>query len=410
MLAASEMDVVEQVDPGSLPSTTTEQGFVKGTQKLAQIGQVGWDSIMSSLMDGSNLSNRSVILIADLTVLWGHALKSFIAKEPVSKAEFYLGFHTSEEYQEWCDIMLTEWMVKGLQNKSISIPGHEWRDMSPPAEHLEAAPARPQLTRLAWNSMSADSESEVYPVIKEEDIRKWAHHPDFGSEFREIMDQHVVECQAGNIQPLKRKGSQFENLLSPPKKKPKHVGEEMDCGSVVAINMVPGVEILSVPMVSIKVAKDSESPKLSLRTDKEIYVVNVSGQDVTVKHGDMMAGMGKITFRQLKEGQAPYDPEHDVKFSVQGHSDLTLLNNQLVTYGEVLKQWASAHDKTFEQCKIAYHKLLQDVGEPWSFTTEMTHQVVARKSVDANQPVTQVNVGNRLEPFFGKANIISFYG
>ena len=77
MLRPSEMDIVDYLDDDALPKNCADV-FPKEAKKFAQIGQNGWNAILSSLFEKNTLPTRAVIVIVDTSVMWGQLQKAFL--------------------------------------------------------------------------------------------------------------------------------------------------------------------------------------------------------------------------------------------------------------------------------------------------------------------------------------------
>ena len=101
----------------------------------------------------------------------------------------------------------------------------------------------------------------------------------------------------------------------------------------------------------------------------------------------------------MKEGQAEYDEDTDIKFIVQSDKDLAFLDSSFGCMRDHLQQWATEKNKSRESCRIAYHALEPDVGGTWSFQATLIQEVCCRMTpLDATDAVTQMSAGTLMTP------------
>jgi len=141
---------------------------------------------LDALFDGAVLSSRQAVLFVDLTVMWGHAYKAaggpltppqgiqvvifntyvfsglvrpgallirqaFVSRQQLSKTPcFYLGFHLDQVHFEWHSTTMVSDLARRFKDGRLAVPGFQVQEPTPPANHMEAAPVRPQLKKLEW--------------------------------------------------------------------------------------------------------------------------------------------------------------------------------------------------------------------------------------------------------------------
>jgi hypothetical protein len=242
----------------------------------------------------------------------------------------------------------------------------------------------------------------VIRQVPDEMIKAWSHHPEFGSEFRALVDTHNAEFSAAAAKmangevvhhtPMKR--AIGESPTSVEKK------ARLNTEALIDVANLPGVEMLSVPLVSIKMPVGSTGGVLflSLRVGHKLYAVNPSDNDVRVRAGSLLAGLGKIGFRTIGEDES-FDQDKDVPFSPTGSAVPIFLDNQLTTIGKAVQDRVAQKSK--EEAKICYHSQEEiaggDVGE---FRLVQTLKVVCRPKAAGEQEVegkvSQQSVGARI--------------
>ena len=329
---------------------------------------------MSSLFEKNTLPTRAVIVIVDASVMWGHCLKAFL-KSHHRLCEFYMGFHVSEEYSEWASLTCEDYLARELQDKTMTLPGYTWQSLTPPAETLAEELPKPPLRRLSWNTADKVHYEEIVPVMRDEDLKRWSHHPHFGAEFRELSDKHknefkVVAAAAQTKRPL------TANAVPTPSPKKAKLDSKLLVDASSLSNY--GVETCAFKLAACKTPVGVSAPTLSNRADGTMALVNTADVAIKIGYGDLLVGFGKIVYRTLKEGEVEYDETKDIKFELKTGNDLAFLDQSFGCMSDHLLAWATAKNKTRENCRIAYHTIESDVGGPWSFKTTCIQSVVAR--------------------------------
>ena len=190
-LHARDMYVVENVQPQSLPDQI-DDGYTKGALKYSQLGADAWHELMLALFDGVTLNTRNAVHVVDIGMLWPESFTAFQRMQQSHKTPFFFqGLMPDVNHSEWLEEAILNKTAQQLQLKSLTLPGYSWRDLTPPAEHLEDSPAQPQLKRLVWEK----SGEGMAPNIRvPDDIKKaWYHHSEFGADFRAFLDAHDAE-------------------------------------------------------------------------------------------------------------------------------------------------------------------------------------------------------------------------
>ena len=61
--------------------------------------------------------------------------------------------------------------------------------------------------------------------------------------------------------------------------------------------------------------------------------------------------------------------------------------------GSVVRKWAEARNTALAQCKVAYRRIEEAAGTPWTFKLKRDQEIVARMK-NEQVPPNQVNAGS----------------
>ena len=105
-----------------------------------------------------------------------------------------MGFCEDLMTHDWHGQEVEEWIAEKLQKQEVTCPGFEWRNLEPPAAHMEDAPFRPSLQALVW-SEPEDNTTLPRALFAEESHKVWQHHGEFGAAFRNLLTFKQESCR-----------------------------------------------------------------------------------------------------------------------------------------------------------------------------------------------------------------------
>ena len=392
-LAARDMECIDSLNPQARPAAG-DMAYPKNANKYCQLGEDCYIQLFDALFENVQINHQQAVLIVDATAKWTHPFKAFLKRRAASKvAHYYMGFVQNIEELDWLKLQLTDHMASQLQSKEQTIAGYEWRSLEPPPEMFEQDVPVPTLKRLVWQT---SSDGLVTPTVTSETEQVWANHSEFGIQFREksgALNDKIVESSSTSTPPKKRLAESSSTQGTPIKvRKIEQAPSVPD--NLVAINTIPGEVVTD---VATSVLKNNFSLTLSLRTENKVYLLNTTDADATIVQGSIVAGFGKLAFRQLGDGVAPFDSSQDVLFEPTSSEDYLLFgpNNNYCTYGEVIGEVDSK-----ENCRICYHEIERDPQHERKFTLKQVWKVAARPKPKEQQslPITASSFASLVPP------------
>ena len=142
--------------------------------------------MFKALFDGVQLTQRNAVLIVDATAKWSHPVLSFLQLQSTSPCVPYrfLGMFQDAETAEWLNHKVIDLVATRFQMKEIVLPNHQWRDLDPPLDMMDAEPTKPQLKCLVWKE---PVDGVPVPDASAEMERMWACHHEYMLEYRELV-------------------------------------------------------------------------------------------------------------------------------------------------------------------------------------------------------------------------------
>ena len=198
-LASKDMDMVEDLDPNALPSTTDDSagGVVQGGKKYEQIGDDGAEKLVDALLSGLEFKERALIVLVDLTPLVGNFISAFFAARVKFQATpmFYFGVCSTHMHREWLERQTLSKLLKLFVADKFVIPGYTPKSAIPPESLLEAPPPKPSMNMMLWMKDVRDSPGMPQGIkFPESTLAKWYEHPKYGAEFKEFFDKVLEVC------------------------------------------------------------------------------------------------------------------------------------------------------------------------------------------------------------------------
>ena len=393
-LSARDMECIESLNPQSLP---TGDAYPKNANKYCQLGEDCYTHLFNALFENVQVNHQQAVLFVDATAKWTHPFKALLKHRANSNVpHYYMGFVHSMEELEWLKHTLSDHIASQLQSKEIAIAGYEWRSLEPPKEMFEQDVPVPTLKRLVWQT---SDDGLVTPTVSSETEQVWANHSEFGTQFREYVDalnDKMVEASSTILQsiPLKKRIPESSSTKSTSAKVRKVDQDATIPDNLVAIDAIPGDVVTD---VATSVLKNNNSLTLSLRTEGKVYLLNTSDADATIVKGSMLAGFGKVAFRQLGDGVPAFDSSMDMMFEPKSSDDYLLMgaNNNYCTFAEAMTEVEGQ-----ENCRICYHEIEKDLQQPQKFTLKPVWKVVARSKPKDQQalPITASSFASLVPP------------
>eukprot|EP00959_Pyramimonas_sp_CCMP1952_P470248 9496306-Pyramimonas_sp.AAC.5 len=190
MVKGSLLQIVEDVDPKALPSTTDSDGNVKGANKVSQIGQDGMLKLIEAMLDGAPINNRHAVIFWEVNPSVGNMFDAFVtARSGWNFPSYYLAMVDDPTHCEWLVHQKTAMAADLHINEKLQIGAIAALPVEMPRSLLEDPPTVPPLNKLVAVS--------VHGVMKlsmpADFIKQWATHPDFGDTFQEKLQAFYSE-------------------------------------------------------------------------------------------------------------------------------------------------------------------------------------------------------------------------
>ena len=384
LLKTKDMLMVESVGDDSLPGTTDSSTHVNPPEKSQQIGVSAGQCILRGFFNSTpDDGERRAQVIIDLTVHTADITRAFI-HERLAKAFgspcYYLGFAANDDHLEWCQHILSEYMVEGFLQERLSMPtGAVLPPATMPADQVQAVPPAPSLNLLTINNKV---KIDQLPTLKCPDklLATWHDHNRFGSEFRQVVDAARkdllldVPADKGDQETTSRKRGGPNGGSEP---LPVPVGKVVKTGQVaeVAGGTVIKVDDLPTPL-RYEGALPKKGPAVVITIGQKIFLVNRSNQDQVVSVGTTLAGFFKGMWWHKKKNSDPSNqkakakagsetpqevkPEKDVLFELLDSTSVVQVGGSVQTVAQIVAE----KQKTTTSCKIAYHEM----KETWPFS------------------------------------------
>ena len=174
--------VVEELELESLPATSSSSDYFTHhhgprtkSRLYEQIGSEALAKFMDATIDQVAAAN---VVFVDTNPLTGECLEAFLLKRstltPTTWCK-YFAICSDESQLEWLKAHMVE-NLSGLMNTgSWKIPGVELPAENPPADLMEAAPARPQMQALAYDGKVVVVPTSVVQKFAMNEVRDYDH-------------------------------------------------------------------------------------------------------------------------------------------------------------------------------------------------------------------------------------------
>ena len=108
---------------------------------------------------------------------------------------YYFGVCSTAVHSDWCTKTWTQDIADQLKSQTLKIPGVTPKSDDPPESVMEAAPPRPTLNLLTWQSDVDNQPGRPRGVtIPKTLMDQWYHHALFGEKFKAIADEIILKC------------------------------------------------------------------------------------------------------------------------------------------------------------------------------------------------------------------------
>jgi hypothetical protein len=365
-LPAKQMKEVEDLSAQALPVSTDGRDRARGAAKYNQLGPLAWHSMIQSLLDGPDFGDVPAVLFVDLHPRTGDLLESFCKKrQQYSQTSlFYFGVCESQMEQDWITASIKDMMVESFQDGSTTLPGNLRLEDKINEDLLDPIPPLPQMNLLTVGG-AAKNELQMPSGV----AKKWQFHPIFGGDFVPWLDEFattykVVDDQAEMAAktPSKRgqkdeSGAASESVSAA---EPSPKKRKLDLKFIVESNSITHPLLLEVKM-------QVKGLMLQIRAGHQVYITNMTAQEISLGAYTFVAGFGKGGFKLIKEGEAGL-----MEFKIADQNTMVFFNNMVMTVGKVLQD----QRKKKPDCNICYHTITPDDSDPAKFECVQNHRVV----------------------------------
>ena len=198
----------------------------------------------------------------------------------------------------------------------------------------------------------------------------WRSDEDFGEEFSKWLDKFLekysVSDDADNSSPNnKRPNSEVQGQDRDPSPKKSRAEE------VPAECLLPCDKISETLLFETKLG-GKDTMAFQIRTNHQLYLVNQTSQELTLKAMSPLVGFGRGSFKLFKEGDTL--PEKGLLFQLASSDALVCLNGAVQTISEVLFN----QRKIKPEATVCYHKATpsgQKTDGQTLFDFKLTHKI-----------------------------------
>ena len=206
-------------------------------------------------------------------------------------------------------------------------------------------------------------------------MKKWRTDCEFGDEFGKWLDNFLETYS------VTEEDSQLPSPRGDPSKSPPGGAGNDSAGNdpgpspkklkveeVAAEHIVKNDGIQEALLFDVKISgKDSMS--FQIRAGKKLYLVNLTGQELSMKPAAALVGFGRGNFKLFKEDEAL--PEKAIRFDVSKPNSMVCLNGQVMSISEVVHQ----HRARNPEAQVSYHKTTLVAETPGQYKFELTKVV-----------------------------------
>ena len=360
---ATKLKVVEDLSDAAVPFSTDLDGSVRGGRRFEQIGPSASCKLLESLLENDLPGNISGLLVLDLSLGVGDLFWAWLERVKAMKFPIlYVAASADPTAVEWVQHTIQEELTEKLLSGDVVLPGFHVRPKDAPAEVLASAPPPPQLNVCVLQ--------QGVLAVPQVVVQQWAAHPTFGTEFQQLLADHIAEF--GEAPPEKAGSSGQANSCPEPSPKKRRTTAPLKSELV---DNLPAVKHAQAAVVGLK---KELLGKIMIRvsTDRSWLLVNVSQNVVALPAGTVLAGFGPGTFKhvpRLAEGKlGPADVEKHILFDMKNANTHVLHNGKLTTLGEIVNAVQGNRAAT----DICYHSQKPAPSEdPKHFELERKHEV-----------------------------------
>ena len=367
-LAPKDLKELEDVTDDSLPQVTGNH-VVSGGAKFSQLGPPAAEEIFKRLLAGAELDKLPAVFILDLNPRVGDfalAFSKLRCQLNIATSLFFVGVPEKNKDIEWLRLTLIEELVDKVKAGNLVLPGMQPFQAEVSNDLLEALPALPVM-----NLLITEGEGEFRQLkIPRSLIQKWRTDEDFGEEFGRWLDPFLEVYSAASEEPVpgenqsKRPaaGQPEEQQASPKKAKTEEVSAEF---------IMSKDKIMETLLFDCKLTS-KDSLNYQVRTGQNIYLVNLTEQEQTLKALTPLIGFGRGQFKLCKAEETT--PEKAIIFEISDAEQLICLNGTVATISDCLFQ----QRKKNPEIGVAYHKVGLVPEQPGKFKFMVTHMQLRR--------------------------------
>ncbi|CAK9068414.1 unnamed protein product [Durusdinium trenchii] len=394
-LPAKDLKEMEDLAADSLP-TSTSSNFISGAAKHCQLGLPAAEEVIRKIFAGPDLEQVPAVIVLDLFPRVGDFTHAFckVRSSIPGTSIFYVGVVEKAKDLEWLRVSLVDDLVEKAKGGQFQFPGQRAYQKDIPSDLLEALPQFPILNLLVTSGEGEFRKLQIPKPL----VQKWRTDSDFGDEFGTWLDNFCEKYsvaeneQTSQTSPNKNKrdGEEPENPTPVKKNKVEEVGPEF----ILANDKVQETLLFEAKLQG----KDSLS--FQIRTGHQLFVVNSTPSELSVKPGTALVGFGRGSFKLVKDNEVL--SEKAMVFEMSSES-LVSLNGVVSTVSEVLAK----QRETKPSAEVCYHKATLVPDKLGVYDFRVTHKVAfvpaAAGKNDADQgsgtgkddPVSASNIAAR---------------
>ena len=361
---SKDLKDIEDVGEDAVPSVTGT-GYVTGAAKYSQLGVAAAEEILKKVFEGAQLESLRAVLLIDLNPRVGdfaHAFCKLRAHLGGNTSLFYLAIGEKSKDLEWMRLTLLEELVEKAKSGQFVVPGMQPYQAEVNADLLEALPTLPVMNLLVTSGEGEFKKLQVPHTL----VKKWRADEEYGDEFGKWLDNFVehysiTEEQTDTKSPTKSTSGGVATVVEPSPKKLKveEVGPDY---------IVKNDAIQETLLFDCKVS-GKESMSFQIRSGKKLYLVNTTGQELSMKAMSALVGFGRGSFKLFKVEEAL--PDKAVLFDMSKPGALVCLNGQVMSVADCVHQQRSKNP----EAQVSYHDTTMVADTTGQYTFKLAKPV-----------------------------------
>ena len=362
-----DLKEIDDLREDALPSTCDVRPL-SGPAKYGQMGVPAAEEVLTKALKGVSFESTAALMIVDAAPKVGDFCHAFCKLRSVLSHNtplVYVAMSDRETDSEWMQATLLEDLVGKVKAGAFSVPGTK-PNQEMPADLLQPYPNLPTMNLLTTKGADDKKQLQIPAAL----VKHWATHAEFGSRFQGWLDDFLktyeVTSEAETPAPAGQGGGQPQPSEEPPSKKARVSPADekaLDASFILDNDKVEGALLFDVKLAP------KDALNFQLRAGHRGFLVNLLGNEVTLKGGTAVVGFGRGSFKLVKAKETM--DEKAIPFTITSAEDVVCLNGRVMTIRDALQQ----QRKTKPEAGVCYHTVKVPEENASSFHFSTTHTV-----------------------------------